>query len=190
MKRSPNHRPSPTGRGLLQAVERRARMGLLLILMLAALAACGLGTNASAPPTPTAIPSQGGFVCLPPARTSVAGGCEVEDAATRIFLRVANAYADATGTVMQLQTTNTAGYPLDIGASLLALQSGQDLASAGGTSGNAAATTIYEPLPPDDFGPQIHLVATAHFITRTRTACLPRRCRQRPRGSRTWIASP
>jgi hypothetical protein len=81
----------------------------------------------------------------------------VQDAATGISLRVANAYADVTSTVVQMQTSNTAGYPLDIWKPLLTLQSGRSLQYAGGYSSASASASvsfmICEPVPPADFGP-------------------------------------
>lgn len=88
----------------------------------------------------------------------------MQDAATGLSLRVANAYADGTSTVIQLQTANTASYPLDISDSQLALQSGRTFKGAGGVSGGPVSSTIYEPVPPNDFRPLVHFVATAHFM--------------------------
>jgi hypothetical protein len=118
---------------------------------------------------PTSLPptgSHGTLVCLPPAQPSPAGGCIVQDAATGISLRLVNAYADVTSTVVRLETTNTPGYPLDIWQAQLALPSGRSLMDAGGQSGGGASFTVYEPVPSEEVSPLVHLVATAHFRVR------------------------
>jgi hypothetical protein len=109
------------------------------------------------------IVSQSAIVCLSPAHPAPAGGCVAQDADTGISVRVANAYADATSTVVQLETTNTAGYPLAIWEPQLALPSGRTFLAAGGQWGGPTSLTIYEPVPPADFAPLVHFVTTAHF---------------------------
>lgn len=158
-----------------RATQWPLRLSALLLLVLTA-AACGArpsGQMTKGSATVPAIVSHSTIDCLPPARASSAGGCVVRDAATGISLRVANAYADVTTTVVQLETTNTAGYPLGIWDSQLALPSGRTFLAAGGDSGTATSLTIYEPLPPEDFGPQVHFVVTAHFMPPTYNGLYP-----------------
>jgi hypothetical protein len=160
MNRSPAR-----ARSLLQPAARRpARLSALFLLVLtAATAACGVRPPRQTDQGPTAIVSQSDIDCVAPALPAPAGGCVEQDAATGISLRVANAYADVTSTVVQLETTNTAGYLLAIGDAQLALPSGRTFQVTGGISGASYSFTIYDPVSPADFAPLAHFVTTAHF---------------------------
>lgn len=137
------------------ATRPRLRLAALF-LMVAAVAAC------TGVPVPDSVPTHG-IVCLAPARPAVPGGCIVRDAATGITLRVTDAYADVTRTVVQLETTNADSYPLGIMNDLLALHAGPILQDIGGSSsGGPVALLDVEPLPPDDIGRPVELVASSH----------------------------
>ncbi|HKV83459.1 MAG TPA: hypothetical protein VJN88_02815, partial [Ktedonobacterales bacterium] len=155
--------PAPTTSPLRHAVQRPLRLSALFLLVLTAAAACGTRPTAQTTKGPTPIPSHSDMVCLPPAHTSSAGGCVVQDKATGVSLRVANAYADATSTVVQLETSNTAGFPLTIWNSQIALPSDPAFLCAAGDTYGPTGLGVCEPLPPQDFAPQVHFVAAAHF---------------------------
>jgi hypothetical protein len=146
------------------ATRRLLRLSTLFLLVLAALSSCGIGPANQGSTTLPSIQGSKTIVCLPPSRPSPRGGCIVQDATTGISLRVTNAYADVTSTVVQLETTNTANYPLSILQPQVALQSGQILQGAGGYSTDPTAMVVAEPVPPNDFGPLVHLVASTHFM--------------------------
>jgi hypothetical protein len=159
-----NQSLGPSDSVLKHAAHYPLRLIALFLLVLAAVAACGVKP---ANQGPTKLPATSGnkaMVCLSPSHPSPAGGCIVEDAATGISLRVTSAYADVTSTVVQLETTNTDNYPLGIWESQLALQSGPILHVTGGYSGPATILTVFEPVPQGDFGALVHFVATAHFM--------------------------
>lgn len=149
------------------AAQRPLRLAALVLLLLVAAAGCGVGPGTQPPVGPTSLSATTGksaITCLPPSHPYSTGGCIVEDATTGITLRVTNAYADVTSTVVQLETSNTADFPLGIFNPQLALQSGQVLQSTGGYSGGTNSLQVYEPVPPDDFGLHVPFVATAHFM--------------------------
>ncbi len=149
------------------AARRPLRLSALFLLVLAAAAACGVPPTGQTNQGPASLPtivSQSAMVCESSAHSAAAGGCVVQDAATGISLRVANAYADVTSTVVQLETANTAGYPLAIWEPQLALPSGRTFQAAGGTLGYPTSLTVYDPVPPADFAPLVHFVTTAHFM--------------------------
>jgi len=163
-----NRSPALSTSLLPYAARRPLRLSALFLLVLTAAAACGVRptrqTNQGPASEPTIV-SQSDIVCESPAHPAPAGGCVVQDAATGISLRVANAYADVTSTVVQLETTNTAGYLLAIiWGPQLALPSGRTFQAAGGESGALHSLTIYEPVPPSDYAPLVHFVTTAHFM--------------------------
>jgi hypothetical protein len=151
----------------LQPAARRPRRLNALFLLVLAVTACSVRPTGQTNQGPTRWPpivSHSAIVCVAPAHPSAAGGCVVQDSATGISLRVTNAYADVTSTVVQLQTANTAAYPLDISEPQLALPSGHPFQAAGGSSGEFSSITLYEPVPPEDMGPLVHFVTTAHFM--------------------------
>lgn len=152
---------------LLQHTARRPlRRSALFLLVLVAAAACGVRPTGQTTQGPIRLPtivSHSAMVCESPAHPAATGGCVVQDAATGISLRVTNAYADATSTVVQLETTNTASYPLAIRDPHLALPSGRTFQVAGGYLSAPTSFTIYDPVPPADFAPLVHVVTTAHF---------------------------
>ena len=134
------------------------------LLVLTAASACSVGLINQGP---TKLPTTGGntaIVCVAPSRPSPAGGCIVRDPTTGISLRVANAYADASSTVVELETANSDNYPLSISDPQVALKSGRVLQGFGGGSGALGTLVVAEPVPPDAFGPQVQYVATAHFM--------------------------
>ncbi len=89
----------------------------------------------------------------------------MQDATTGISLRVTDAYADVTGTVVRLEMADTDGYPLSIADDQLTLQSGGILHQGnGGYTGGAIGLMVAEPLPAADFGPRTQLVASAQFM--------------------------
>lgn len=150
------------------------RLPAVFVLTLAAvlaLTACG-GAGAQLAPQVTATPmsvgitgTSNGLGCVAPAQPSPAGGCVTLDSATGISLRVTDAYADVTGTVIRLQTSNTARYPLGLDEAQLALTSGRLLQPGnGGTSGGDASLAFFEPLPAQDFAPRVELVASDGFM--------------------------
>jgi hypothetical protein len=163
-----NRSPALSTSLLQHAARRQLRLSALLLLVLAVVAACGVTPTGQTNQGPASLPtivSQSAIVCESPARPAPAGGCVVQDAATGISLRVTNAYADVTSTVVQLETANTAGYPLAIiWGPQLALPSGRTFQVAGGSSGAATSLTVYDPVPPADFAPLVHFVTTAHFM--------------------------
>lgn len=144
---------------------------ILLLAPLFALAACGRAGAAQLAPQVTATVVSGaptgtsrGLGCLAPARPSPAGGCVTLDAATGISLRVTDAYADVTGTIIHLEEANTAHFPLGLGQAQLALSSGYELqAGLGGYYGGPESLLVFEPLRQQDFAPKVEFVATGHF---------------------------
>jgi hypothetical protein len=81
---------------------------------------------------------------------------------TGVSLRVVDAYADVTGTVAELEETNPANYLLAAMNPQLALAAGHVLKEAGGGVTGGPTTVVFdEPLPSQDFAPQVQLVASA-----------------------------
>lgn len=157
---------------MMNGASRRLHLALLCILALAsALAACGRAGAAPLAPQTTATSvsvtttgTSNGLGCVAPARPSPAGGCVTLDTATGISLRVTDAYADVTGTVIRVQMSNTANFPLGLDEPQLALASGKLLQPGmGGSYGGDASMAIFEPLPPPDFGARVELVAIGSF---------------------------
>jgi hypothetical protein len=145
---------------------------ILTLAAVLALAACGGAGAAQLTPQVTATPLPGaitgtsnGLACVAPAQPSPAGGCVTLDTATGISLRVTDAYADVTGTVIRLQTSNTAHFPLGLGDAQVALASGYELQSGlGGYYGGPGSLLVLDPLPAQDFAPHVEMVVTGHFI--------------------------
>jgi hypothetical protein len=178
---------------LATSARRPRRLNALFLLVLA-VAACSVRPTGQTKQGPTRWPpivSHSALVCVAPAHPSAAGGCVVQDVATGISLRVTNAYADVTSTVVQLQTANTAAYPLDIGEPQLALPSGRTFQAAGGSSGEFSSIPLYEPVPAEDMGPLVHFVATAHFRVQLYSGMSPPppTAPPAPPGSMIWTAS-
>lgn len=157
----------------MNGVSRPLRLAVLCMLALASLlAGCGrAGASILAPQTTATVASgaptgtSNGLGCLAPARPSPAGGCVTLDSATGISLRVTDAYADVTGTVVRLQISNTANFPLSLTTSDLTLPSGYALQQGlGGYYSGPGSLVVFEPLPPQDFAAQVELTATGHFM--------------------------
>lgn len=89
----------------------------------------------------------------------------VQDAATGISLRVTNAYADATGTAVQLETSNAADQPLAIWEPQLAFAPGGRTLqqAAGACGGTPSCLVVYTPVAPAESAPLVHFVASSHF---------------------------
>ena len=100
-----NQSSAPTSSHVKHAIHWPLRLSALLLLVLAAVAACGVRPGTQTNQGPTSLPaivSQSAMVCEAPAHSASLGGCVVQDAATGISLRVTNTYADVTSTVVQL----------------------------------------------------------------------------------------
>jgi hypothetical protein len=145
-----------------RAPWRRAAFVLLVGASLA-ISACGHLTSDIPPASAlTPVPS-GNIGCLAPSRPASAGGCVTTDAATGISVRVAHAYADVTGTLVHLVSSNTYHYPLMLNGRL-SLKSGYVLQGRIGGYSTANDTVIGdEPLPTRDIAPNVEIVATATF---------------------------
>jgi hypothetical protein len=143
-----------------------------MLALASLLAGCGrAGASILAPQTSATVASgaptgtSNGLGCLAPARPSPAGGCVTLDSATGISLRVTDAYADVTGTVIRFQISNTANFPLSLTTSDLTLPSGYALQQGfGGYYSGPDSLVVFEPLPPQDFAAQVELTATGHFL--------------------------
>jgi hypothetical protein len=154
--------------GLLNTVARRPLRLTVLLLLALVVAGCGRETGAPslvAPGganTPIIVTNATPIGCVSPARPAPAGGCIVQDTTTGVSLRVVDAYADVTGTVAQLEETNADNYLLALMTPQLKLASGYVLKGAGGGVTGGPTTVVFdEPLPPQDFAPQVQLVASA-----------------------------
>ncbi|MGO8947311.1 MAG: hypothetical protein ACLQUY_06545 [Ktedonobacterales bacterium] len=155
-------RRSATVRTLRDTIRWQARVIVPMLLVLVATASCGAGPSSN---RTTRI------YCALPSHPSAQGGCITQDPATGISLRVSNAYADATSTVVKLEIANTAGFPLSIEDPKLALLPGGALQSGGGeitdvTGGGSTSSTallVYVPVPAADFGQMVQFVASCGF---------------------------
>jgi hypothetical protein len=150
---------------LARAAGRSLRPGALAVVMLT-VAACGhlaptqTGQGATSSLAPV---KSGNIVCVSPSRPSPQGGCVTTDAATGISVRVTGAYADVTGTIVELVASNTYNYPLSVSGQL-ALASGYVLrGTVGGHWGGPDALIVDEPLPPQDFAPRVEIIATTSY---------------------------
>jgi hypothetical protein len=118
----------------------------------------------------TPVAGDSSLVCMSPATSVLTGGCQVTDAATGISLRVTQAYADVTGTFVQLQAANKEGYsPFGSEDTSLKLSSGKLLpvATAGTVNGcfeSEISQICDEPLPFDNMGHPVQLIASSHFF--------------------------
>lgn len=157
----------------MNGVSRPLRLAVLCMLALASLlAGCGrAGAPQLAPQTTatsasvTTTGTSNGLGCVAPARPSPAGGCVTLDTATGISLRVTDAYADVTGTVIRVQMSNTSNFPLGLDEPKLALASGKLLQSGlGGSYGGDGSVAVFEPLPTQDFASRVELVASDGFL--------------------------
>src|SRR5262245_20578099 len=101
-----------------------------------------------------AIVWSGAIGCMAPSRPSSAGGCVVEDVASGIALRVSNAYANVTNTVLQLDVTEPEAVQVQcIGINedpKTRRPSGQLLHGIDGYYGGPSALLADEPLPAED----------------------------------------
>lgn len=158
---------------MMDGASRPLRLAVLCTLALASLlAACGsAGATQRAPQTTatsaslTTTGTSDGLGCVAPARPSPAGGCVTLDTATGISLRVTDAYADVTGTVIRVQMSNTTNFPLGLDKPQLALASGKLLQSElGGMWGGDVSLAVFEPLPTQDFASRVELVASDRFL--------------------------
>jgi hypothetical protein len=78
-------------------------------------------------------------------------------------VRLTDAYADVTGTLVHLVTSNTYNYPLGAGGRL-SLASGYVLKETiGGYSGGSDVLIVDEPLSPQDFSPNVEIIASVGF---------------------------
>ncbi len=164
-----SERPSPmySFADLLKSSFCRCAALVLVLIVLLAATACGVTTTSQDAGGPTQLSSVIGTTamkCVSPAHSSSLGGCIVQYPATGISLRVSDAYADVTSTVMRLETTNTDNYPLGIANTQLTLTSGTSLPVLGGYSGGPTILQVNAPLPVADFAPQVQLTATANFM--------------------------
>lgn len=155
----------PTISSLTGPTRATRRCAAILFLLGATLAtaACGhLATNTAPASALTPILS-GAIGCLAPARPAPQGGCVTKDAATGISVSVTHAFADVTGTLVHLASSNTYHYPLMLSGQL-ALKSGYALqGTIGGYSSADDTTMIDEPLPPQDITSNVEIIATATF---------------------------
>jgi hypothetical protein len=162
-----NRSPAPTNSLVEHAAWRPLRLTALFLLVLAA-AACGGGRSSQMTYGPTNTPAivwNNTIGCLSPSHPSSAGGCIVQDAATGISLRVTDAYADVTSTIIRLETANKYGYPLGMRDVQLALQSGYILHQGlGGYRGGPVSLIVDEPLRAEDFGQPTQFVASTHLM--------------------------
>jgi hypothetical protein len=155
---------APTSPRPEHAARRLLRLPALLFLMLT-VAACAPGAAAQTDSGATGVSStqSGPITCVAPARPSPQGGCVTVDPATGISVRVTDAYADVTGTLVNLVATNTYNYPLSVSAQLK-LASGYTLkATTGGHWGGPDVLIVDEPLPPQDFASQVELIVTTGY---------------------------
>ncbi len=150
---------------LERAAWRSLRLGALTAVMLA-VAACGHLTSAQTgqgAASALASVKSGNIACVSPSRPSPQGGCVTTDAATGISVRVTGAYADVTGTIVELVASNTYNYPLRVSGQLT-LASGYELqGTLGGHWGGPDILIVDEPLPPQDFAPRVEIIATTGY---------------------------
>lgn len=169
--------PPPTTRLRARLAPWRPVLLSALLILAATLSGCATGAISRQIPggsSSSAIQMSGPIGCVAPSKPSPAGGCVVTDAKTGISLRVADAYADVTGTIVRLATTNTYNYPLSVSQAQLALPSGYILKDGnGGMSGGAFALIADEPLPPQEMKLPVHLIATARFAPPTYNGMFP-----------------
>jgi len=170
-------------------LERAAsrRLGFVaLFLVLVAATACGTRSASSvsqATQVPTSTPIaaatateitwngaidwNGAIGCVAPSRPSSAGGCVVQDAASGISLRVSQAYANVTNTVLQLDLSEPGAFQVQcIGINenpKTRRPFGQLLHGIDGYYGGPSALLAYEPLPTEDFGRPARLLTTVHI---------------------------
>lgn len=159
-----NRSSAPINPRIERDAWRSLRLAALAVVMLA-IAACGHLTSPQTNQGTSSAMSRislGGIGCLAPAKLSPAGGCVTTDAATGISVRVMDAYADVTGTLVHLVTANRYNYPLMLNGQL-ALASGYVLQGTLGGYESTDDLIVYEPLPPQDFAPQVEIIATATF---------------------------
>jgi hypothetical protein len=159
--------PAPTTSRVEHAAWRPLRLTALFLLVLTA-AACAGRPSAQMTYGPTNTPAivwNQTIGCVSPSRPSAAGGCIVQDAATGISLRVTDAYADVTSTVVRLETANTDGYPLGMRDVQLALPSGYILRQGlGGYWGGPVSLITDEPLRAEEFGQPVRFIASTHLM--------------------------
>lgn len=148
-----------------RAALRSLRLTALAAVMLA-VAACGhLAPARTGQASAGALASgkSGNITCVSPSRPSPQGGCVTTDTATGISVRVTGAYADVTGTIVELIASNTYNYPLSVSGQLT-LTSGYELrGTLGGHWGGPDVLIVDEPLPPRDFAPRVEIIATTSY---------------------------
>src|SRR5262249_54821122 len=119
--------------------------------------------RASSGPTNTPTTTWNGAIgCVSPSQPSPAGGCIVQDATTGISLRVAQAEADVTSTVIRLEAVRGGSESVRIEVLHLTRQpAGKVLQQVAGYYSGHDSLLAFEPLPADAFGQPMPLVAAA-----------------------------